>query len=172
MERCCCVVALFPVTLKAAPDQNHRPNASAVHVNNFSVSKRTISVRPNNTAANRNKGKREGWEEGSEGGSHCKELEETMAGQGEEGGSRGARWSESRWDVVGLKEGKRRRAVSKQEIDCRASVVVCFVVSWFFFCRCACSPAQHWMAQTRPNEWSKIERSGWGHGSQLAKKFK
>lgn len=51
------IVALFPVTLQVAPDQNRRPNASAVNVNNFSISKRTISIRPNKTAASRNKGK-------------------------------------------------------------------------------------------------------------------
>lgn len=55
-----------------------------------------------------------------------------MAGWGRRGGSGGDRWSESRSDVVGLKEEKRRRSVSKQEIDCRANVV-CFVVCLFFF---------------------------------------
>lgn len=52
------IVALFPVTLQVAPDQNRRPNASAVNVNNFSISTRTISIRANKMAASRNKGKR------------------------------------------------------------------------------------------------------------------
>lgn len=45
------IVALFPVTLQVAPDQDRRQNASAVNVNNFSISKRAISIRANKTAA-------------------------------------------------------------------------------------------------------------------------
>lgn len=70
------IVALFPVTLQVAPDQNRRPNASAVNVNNFSISKKAISIRPNKTAARRKKGG------GRKGGSRSKELEEATAGWG------------------------------------------------------------------------------------------
>lgn len=74
------VVALFPVTLQVAPGQNRQPDASAVNVNYFSISKRAISIRPNKSAAGRKqRGGRKGetaannwrrlWQDGEEGGS-------------------------------------------------------------------------------------------------------
>lgn len=130
------IVASFPVTLQVAPDQNHRPNASAVNVNNFSISKKAISIRPNKTAARRNKrvGRRGGREGGRKRGREEREeaaakrwrsgagwrggaAQETERERGREGGS----------DVVVLKEEKRRSSVSKKEIDGRANVVVCLL---------------------------------------------
>ncbi len=37
-------VAMFPVTLQVAPDKTASQNASAVKVNNFSISKRAIPM--------------------------------------------------------------------------------------------------------------------------------
>lgn len=91
------IVALFPVTLQVAPDQNRRPNASAVNANNFSISKRTISIRPNKTAASRNKGKGgRGGRKGVREEATARNWRRLWQDGGRRGGGGGERWSESR----------------------------------------------------------------------------
>lgn len=102
------VVALFPVTLQVAPGQNRQPDASAVNVNYFSISKRAISIRPNKSAAGR---KQRGGRKGETAANNWRRLWQ----DGEEGGSA----ERARVKVIrmffGLKEEKGRTWVSNRK---------------------------------------------------------
>ncbi len=69
-------VAMFPATLQVAPNKTASQNASAVKVNNFSISKRAIPIEERRMEQKNEKGKPQkrtkagwaGWKGGGDGG--------------------------------------------------------------------------------------------------------